>query len=356
MQLIGRLYEPELAVLPIGDHFTMGPREAAVALEHARQPALRAVPLGHVPAADRDADALAALAPERDGRAARARRHGRALSRDVLDRRLRPRRRPVGRRDAVEVPRRRLGRPVGRAAGRRDRDAGLREPALRPGRARAAARRARRRGGRRAADCADDGREHRQLGVVDGRGRKRDLHRLGVPGLGRRRRRAVLRRAGEHPRLGGDGRRARADVRVDGRAAARRAAARRASPRPRPPAATAAASSRPRCSSSSATAATRGSPTRRRPARRRPPAARSRSCGGSTDRTTRSSARRRARSGSTSTTSLAARAPRAARAARLRRRDSSDALADWAGTENLEERVDGVERIDPVVLEELRRR
>jgi L-ascorbate metabolism protein UlaG (beta-lactamase superfamily) len=33
MQLIGRLYAPEVAVLPIGDHFTMGPREAAVALE-----------------------------------------------------------------------------------------------------------------------------------------------------------------------------------------------------------------------------------------------------------------------------------------------------------------------------------
>jgi len=33
MQLIGRLYEPDLAVLPIGDHFTMGPKEAAVALE-----------------------------------------------------------------------------------------------------------------------------------------------------------------------------------------------------------------------------------------------------------------------------------------------------------------------------------
>src|SRR5262245_38345679 len=32
------------------------------------------------------------------------------------------------------------------------------------------------------------------------------------------------------------------------------------------------------------------------------------------------------------------------------------ALPDWAGTENLEERVDGVERIDPVVLEELRSR
>jgi L-ascorbate metabolism protein UlaG (beta-lactamase superfamily) len=33
MALIARLYEPELAVLPIGDHFTMGPNEAAVALE-----------------------------------------------------------------------------------------------------------------------------------------------------------------------------------------------------------------------------------------------------------------------------------------------------------------------------------
>jgi uncharacterized Ntn-hydrolase superfamily protein len=32
------------------------------------------------------------------------------------------------------------------------------------------------------------------------------------------------------------------------------------------------------------------------------------------------------------------------------------AFATWAGTENLEERVDGVERIDAVVLEELRRR
>jgi L-ascorbate metabolism protein UlaG (beta-lactamase superfamily) len=33
MQLIGRIYEPDLAILPIGDHFTMGPKEAAVALE-----------------------------------------------------------------------------------------------------------------------------------------------------------------------------------------------------------------------------------------------------------------------------------------------------------------------------------
>jgi L-ascorbate metabolism protein UlaG (beta-lactamase superfamily) len=33
MQLIGRIYEPDVAILPIGDHYTMGPREAAVALE-----------------------------------------------------------------------------------------------------------------------------------------------------------------------------------------------------------------------------------------------------------------------------------------------------------------------------------
>ena len=33
MALIARLYKPDVAVLPIGDHFTMGPEEAAVALE-----------------------------------------------------------------------------------------------------------------------------------------------------------------------------------------------------------------------------------------------------------------------------------------------------------------------------------
>jgi uncharacterized Ntn-hydrolase superfamily protein len=36
--------------------------------------------------------------------------------------------------------------------------------------------------------------------------------------------------------------------------------------------------------------------------------------------------------------------------------DLESALGAWSGTENLEERVDGVEKIDPVVLEELRRR
>jgi len=33
MQLIGRIYEPDIAIVPIGGHYTMGPREAAVALE-----------------------------------------------------------------------------------------------------------------------------------------------------------------------------------------------------------------------------------------------------------------------------------------------------------------------------------
>ena len=35
--------------------------------------------------------------------------------------------------------------------------------------------------------------------------------------------------------------------------------------------------------------------------------------------------------------------------------DLAEAMRAWSGRENLEERVDGVERIDPVVLEELRR-
>jgi L-ascorbate metabolism protein UlaG (beta-lactamase superfamily) len=33
MQLVGRLYSPEVAVLPIGDHYTMGPKEASLAVE-----------------------------------------------------------------------------------------------------------------------------------------------------------------------------------------------------------------------------------------------------------------------------------------------------------------------------------
>ena len=49
MRLIGELYEPDLAILPIGDHFTMGPRQAAYALAAARLARDRARPLRHVP-------------------------------------------------------------------------------------------------------------------------------------------------------------------------------------------------------------------------------------------------------------------------------------------------------------------
>lgn len=33
MQIIGELYRPDLVILPIGDHFTMDPRQAAYALK-----------------------------------------------------------------------------------------------------------------------------------------------------------------------------------------------------------------------------------------------------------------------------------------------------------------------------------
>jgi L-ascorbate metabolism protein UlaG (beta-lactamase superfamily) len=33
MKLIGELYQPEVALIPIGDHYVMGPREAAKACQ-----------------------------------------------------------------------------------------------------------------------------------------------------------------------------------------------------------------------------------------------------------------------------------------------------------------------------------
>ena len=63
MQLIGRIYEPEVAILPIGDHFTMGPKEAAVALELLGS--RRCVPChyGTFPLLHGSPDELRALAP-----------------------------------------------------------------------------------------------------------------------------------------------------------------------------------------------------------------------------------------------------------------------------------------------------
>jgi L-ascorbate metabolism protein UlaG (beta-lactamase superfamily) len=61
MALIGRLYEPQVAVLPIGDHYTMGPDQAALALELLGSP--RCVPChwGTFPALTGTPDALAGL-------------------------------------------------------------------------------------------------------------------------------------------------------------------------------------------------------------------------------------------------------------------------------------------------------
>ena len=64
MALVRRLYAPDIAVLPIGDHFTMGPREAAVALELIGAP--RCVPChyGTFPVLTGTPDELRRLAPE----------------------------------------------------------------------------------------------------------------------------------------------------------------------------------------------------------------------------------------------------------------------------------------------------
>ena len=79
MQLIARIYEPDVAVLPIGDHFTMGPREAAVALELLGVKRCVAMPLRNLPAPHRHARAAARARSGSRGARARARRVGRAV-------------------------------------------------------------------------------------------------------------------------------------------------------------------------------------------------------------------------------------------------------------------------------------
>ena len=79
MPLIAGIYEPDVAVLPIGDHFTMGPREAAVALELLGVE--RCVPChyGTFPLLTGTPDELRELAPGRRGARARARGDDRAV-------------------------------------------------------------------------------------------------------------------------------------------------------------------------------------------------------------------------------------------------------------------------------------
>jgi L-ascorbate metabolism protein UlaG (beta-lactamase superfamily) len=61
MALIARIYKPDIVVLPIGDHYTMGPEEAAVALELLGNP--RCVPChwGTFPLLTGTPDQLAAI-------------------------------------------------------------------------------------------------------------------------------------------------------------------------------------------------------------------------------------------------------------------------------------------------------
>ena len=66
MQLIGRIYEPDVAVLPIGDHFTMGPKEAAVALELLAVDKCIPCHYGTFPILRGTPDELRALAPNVD--------------------------------------------------------------------------------------------------------------------------------------------------------------------------------------------------------------------------------------------------------------------------------------------------
>jgi L-ascorbate metabolism protein UlaG (beta-lactamase superfamily) len=66
MALIGELYQPDVAILPIGDYLTMGPREAALALSLLG--AQRCVPghFGTIPILTGTPDELRRLAPDVD--------------------------------------------------------------------------------------------------------------------------------------------------------------------------------------------------------------------------------------------------------------------------------------------------
>lgn len=63
MALIARIYEPDVAVLPIGDHFTMGPREAAVAAELLGAPRVVPCHYGTFPVLTGTPEALRPLLP-----------------------------------------------------------------------------------------------------------------------------------------------------------------------------------------------------------------------------------------------------------------------------------------------------
>jgi len=63
MKLIGDLYRPRIAMLPIGDHFTMGPKEAALAVKLLGPQVVLPIHFGTFPMLTGTPDALAALVP-----------------------------------------------------------------------------------------------------------------------------------------------------------------------------------------------------------------------------------------------------------------------------------------------------
>ena len=195
---------------------------------------------------------------------------------------------------------------------------------------------------------ADDGRDERQLGVVDAAGRGATFTGSGCHDWAGGRTGLRLRRPGEHPRLRRDGRRARGDVRGDRGLAGRATAGeprggsggRRRQPRP-----AIGVAARRRAGRRLRRAVGRG----RRPSRRRSRDADRGAAPPVSSSTTSSSARRRATQWLPVDDEL--RAEIDERLAKL----GYERLEDWAGAANLEERVDGDEEIDPVVLRELRR-
>lgn len=63
MKLIGELYRPGIAMLPIGGHFTMGPKEAAMAVNLLQPQVVLPIHWGTFPMLTGTPDALAALTP-----------------------------------------------------------------------------------------------------------------------------------------------------------------------------------------------------------------------------------------------------------------------------------------------------
>jgi len=61
MRLIRELYQPEVAILPIGGHYTMGPREAAMAVRLLEPKAVLPIHYGTVPPLKGTPEQLAAL-------------------------------------------------------------------------------------------------------------------------------------------------------------------------------------------------------------------------------------------------------------------------------------------------------